>query len=63
MADRKKRPLLPHHEHRAGCPQEPDRTESWEAKRTRDGKTVRIIRCIDCGAQVAEDAEGVLTRA
>lgn len=38
-------------EHLAGCPQ--GRTETYAVRRV-DGTTVKVARCVDCGAHLVE---------
>lgn len=34
--------------HQSGCPAE--RSESYHLRRPRDGATIHVQRCVDCGA-------------
>lgn len=50
--------------HADGCPEDPDRVESYtstrpaDPARSRPAKLVRVFRCQDCSAQLVTDEEG-----
>jgi hypothetical protein len=42
--------------HNPGCPEDPDRVESYPQNRP-DGSEVRVTRCTDCAAGVVVDVD------
>ncbi len=50
----------PEVEHLDGCPA--DRIERHDQTRPRDGRTLSVTRCIDCGAQRVDPVNGRFVR-